>query len=171
MWAIFVVIPAAVGAVSAIFSLTGGGSFVVAAVATSEWTRRKGHRAGEGPLSRRANHTYYGVEANEDSEFHLNQDLGRLAGAVPSLFEKHMGLKFDFTKSEGDFLKEVLRPAMAAVDELETVKEFLGQQEQITEEQVVLYQEVHDRLYTVARTVASYLDMFPKSRVKKAAHG
>lgn len=165
MWFLFVLIPAATSAATALFSLTGGMSFVVTAVTTSEVQRRKGYKPGEGHFTERANDKYYGVRFDNTSGYDLSQNLGRLGAVAPRLLLKFANKKFDLTKSEGEFLRCLMAPAMVVLEDFEAVKELAA--EQGGQEVIDLLIAMTDQLAVVVVPVARWLEDFP--RVKEAS--
>lgn len=165
MWFIFLVIPTAISAVSSLFSLTGGMQFAVAAVATREWQKNKGYRPGEGRFTERANDKYYGVRFEESTSDDLSHGLWQLSGSVPGLFKPYLESSFDFTVSEGMFLRALLAPALLALGDFEAAKLLVIEQD--NEESRELFCEMTDRLASVVIPVVRWLEQFPAARVRK----
>ena len=162
MWVIFVIIPTVVSAVGSLFSLTGGMGFVAAAVATSEWQRRKSYRPGEGRFTERVNDKYYGVGFKETSDCDLSNNLWKLSVAAPSLFDSLTKLRFDITKSEGEFLRALLAPALLALDDFDVAKQLAIDDGR--EDAMNLLYETTDRLTSVIIPVVRWLEQFPRVR-------
>lgn len=163
MWFLFVAVPAAVSALSAVFSLTGGTTTAAVAVATNYSQRRCGYRPGEGSFTERANDTYYGVMFDGTSPYDINRDLWRLGSAIPGILGKFMGKKFDLTKSEGELLMSLMIPAMSAVADFEAAKELVIE---CGHEAVDLLLNMTDQMAATIQPVAHWLEQFPKLRIK-----
>lgn len=162
MWFLFVLVPAATSAAAALFSLTGGMSFVVVAATTSEWQRRKGYKPGEGHFTERVDDTYYGVRLDSDADQDLSRDLGRLSAAAPGLLSKFAKKKFDLTTSDGEFLRSLMVPAIALVEDFETIKTMAAQESK--PEVIDLLISMTDQLAAVVIPVARWLEQFPRVR-------
>lgn len=163
MWSLFVLVPAMTSAAVALFSLTGGMSFVVTAVTTSELQRRRGYKPGEGHFTERANDRYYGVCFDTNSGYDLSRDLGRLGSAAPGLLNKLANKRFDLTKSDGEFLRSLMAPAMALIEDFEAVKALAV--EQAGQEVIDLLIAMTDQLAAVVIPVARWLEAFPRVKV------
>jgi hypothetical protein len=166
VWAIFVVVPAAISVVSSLFSLSSGVSFAIAAAATSELQRRKGYKPGEGHFTERANNAYYGVKFDASAEYDLSRDLGRLGKAMPGLFQQFLNSSFDITRSEGEFLRTLMVPVLQILDELDIVQEMIQAQDEGATD---LLNEVASRLAIVVIPVSRWLQQFPHSRKKSCS--
>lgn len=164
MWFLFILGPAIVGVAGALFSLTGGMNFVVAAVATNEWHRRRGYKPDEGQFTERANDAYYGVGFDKNTDYDLSRNLGLLAATLPSLFNPFVNKRFDFTKSEGEFLRSLLEPAMQAHEAVQMAQEAVLDRQD--EESMQFLQAAIDGLGVVVVPVVRYLEQFPDKRVK-----
>ena len=161
MWSFFIIGPALTAIATTLASMTGGMNFVVVAVAVSELQRRKNYKAGEGQFTERAGNTYYGVRFDKSSSYDLSQDLGRVAGAVPSLFESLIDLEFDMTKSEGQFLRAMLVPVMDMLPGFEEAKTMA-----VDEDGMFLLNEITEQLVAVIIPVRAWLAQFPRKRKK-----
>lgn len=163
---IFMLGPVILSATGALFSLTGGMGFVATAATVSEWQRRKGYKPGEGRFTERANDAYYGVRPDISSDYALSRDLGVLLAAVPRTLGKFGDKSFDFTHSEGEFLRALMVPVLNTLGDLQAAKELV--EEQGSEEAVDLLHAVADQLAIVLAPVTGWLEQFPGTRIRKA---
>lgn len=150
----------------ALFTATGGTSFVIITLGAMEWQRRKGFRVGEGELSERENDHYYSTKMDKDSDHDLSMGFGRLASFLPRQFEPYTGKKYDFTKSEGHLLRSMLQPAIEALDQCEEVKEAL-KEDPGNAELIQIFPAMIDNLGKLVTPIIIYLEQFPRKRVKK----
>lgn len=167
MLLVFVMVPALVSAAGAAFSLIGGMGFVTTAAAINGWQRYKGYKPGEGHLTERANNKYYGVCLNISDSYDVSQGLGKLAQAAPKMFSKFVGHEFDMTRTEGEFLRVLMAPALVSAGDLDAAKELVT--ELGDDEAMNLLYETADRLAAVVLPVVRWLEQFPKARVRKAS--
>lgn len=163
MWFLFVLVPAATSAMSAVFSLTGGATTVAVAIATNYSQRRCGYKPGEGSFTERTNDAYYGVLFDETSPHAINRDLWRLWKAAPRLLGKFFNKKFDLTKSEGELLMSLMIPAMSVVGDLEAARELVVE---CGLEAVGLLLDTTDQMATMLEPVVGWLGQFPTLRIK-----
>lgn len=154
--------------VAALFTVTTGMNFVIFAVTTMEWQRRRGYKGGEGRLTRRENGTYYSTGLDQNSDHDLSYGLGLLAHQLPTVFEPFIGKRYDFTESEGQMLRAILEPAIVAFNELDGMKAMLEEDPNNEEVQQALF-AMTDNLGMLVRPIIVYLEQFPTKRVKKAS--
>lgn len=150
---------------AALFTVTGGSNFVIAALALEGYQRMMGYKAGEGRLSERESSSYYSTKLDKNSDHDLSHSLGRLAAQARDLFAPFVDKKFDFTKTEGELLRSMVRPAILALEQVEAVKLMLEQDpgnEQVLE---VLHSSV-DNLGMLIGPIIIFLEQFPKKRIK-----
>lgn len=161
----FVAVPAAIAAATALFSAVGGMRLVVTGIGINEYQRRRGHKAGEGRLTQRENHKYYGVSIDLNSEHDISHELGILAGVFEEDFKPFIGKRFDMTTSEGQMLRAMLKPTMKAAKDLREVGKLL--QAMPTEPEVqTMAAEAFKNARMSLRPVTMLLEQFPTKRVK-----
>lgn len=168
MWFLFILVPAASSVAGSIFSLTGGPKMAALAMATNELQRRGGYSPGEGALSERAQDMPYSVYFDSEDDYGLNRDLGFLSESLRSLFEPYLDSKFDVTKTEAEFLRTMLLPAMVSLEHLQSVRELVIENSIDIDQAMPLIDDATDKLAYTARPVLAWFEKFPKTRTKKA---
>lgn len=160
MWFLFIAVPAVASVTASLFSLTGGMKFAVTAVVTEGIQRKRGYRPGEGHFTERVNDLYYGVWADPEATCQISRNLGKLTLAVPSLLGTVSRKKFDLTLSEGEFLRLLMLPALAALEDLAAAKQLV--EEQGDQEAIDLLIATTEQLGAVTLPVAYWLEQFPR---------
>lgn len=148
--------------VASIGSLTGGSTWIAAAAATNLYSRIKGYKHNEGPLTERACGIPYGVTFDTESEYEINRWLGRLGAALPAMFMMRKQ-SFDMTVSEAEFLKMMLYAAVEHFDDFDAAKILVMEENGSKESMDLLYAEL-DKLANDAILASNWLDQFPESR-------
>lgn len=146
---------------SAVVSLTGGATWMMAAAISSQLHRQNGYKPNEGHFTERCQNQYWGVWFDINSEYDLNRGLGELSAALPGIFP--CSKKFDMTQSEGEFLRAMMAPALAGLADFRAAKELVADMHGTDESFELLYAEA-DKLASIAFPIARWLEQFPRTK-------
>lgn len=161
MFALFILPIAITSMSSAVVSLTGGMGWVMAAASNTLFHRTRGYKPNEGHFTDRCQNQYFGVWFDSSSTYDINRALGQLSDALPGVFPDTK--KFDLTISEGEFLRDMLAPALEALTDFQAVK-VLVLETNGSEESFRLLDAEADRLAIAAIPIARWLEQFPRAK-------
>lgn len=166
MWFIFPLIPAVMSSIAALYTVTKSSNFITFASGALLWNNVHGYKRGEGELTDREGGEYYGVGIDETSEHDITRDLGRLSKIMPSpIFAELINRKYNLTISEGELLRAMLHPAVAALSEFEEIKVAYTENPQ-DEDLLQFLMKSMELLTATVGPIVLYLKQFPKKRVK-----